>query len=164
MGAIGAAGILVSLFVLYILGVIANEVIYLRFFADARIENTGTLIRVLSARLGCINEAGEYPPSLESLVDRLGRANPSHTYSKWNGIYYVGGLKLSDPPAMPIWFRQDLIMYVGGDWGSIKDIEPSKRKLLMTAPWELVRDEFRDVEEYKAFTNRLKLIKTEGLK
>jgi len=163
--------ILVLLFVLHAVGRVAYDIIYLCFFADARMQTSDMLIRTLRARYGIINEAGEFPPSLDALADLDKRVNPGRTHSKWNGIYYVGGLKVSDPPSMPIVIEKSLnpygkrrVMFVSGRIHFIRDIERSKRKFLTTAPWELVRDEFADEEEYKAFTNRLKLIKTEGLK
>ena len=95
-------------------------------------------------------EQGYYPVNLEIL-------------SCWNNFYYVSGLKKNDPQKTPI------ILYYNTNWPSNgrmlllnKKIIKFKNKQLLSQPWAHVRNEFKNEDEYIAFTNRLKIIKSDN--
>jgi len=120
-----------------------------------------------------VDEFGNYPKSLNILAQELVAENRLMNFRGWNGLYYVSGLSTNDPPNMPLIIKShkkyrtrgaDDIFTVGGDIENVSDYTESEWNLLLTQPWELVRDEFKDVHEYESFTNRLALIKTEGIR
>ena len=123
-----------------------------------------------------ITEDGAYPLNLEPVAQSFYKVNPGTSLKEWNGLYYVSGLRTNDPPRTPMVIRSSrgladgLVLHIGecelryGRVCYLSDYDSEKRKFLLTEPWKLVRDEFEDVREYEAFTNRLKLIKITGLK
>ena len=113
---------------------------------------------------------GAFPLDLSLVVQEIYERNPNVSFKNWNGLYYVSGLKTNDPPMTPIVILSSnktphgRVLYINGRNHILSHFDSETRKVLVAEPWKLVRDEFTDEEEYKAFTNRLKLIKTEGLK
>ena len=118
---------------------------------------------------------GEYPQSFWGLRSRDNSPpeyiTPEHFRAR-KYLYYVGGLRTNDPPRMPIMMRYDPRFPF---WLEVKDLRSDRGpystsnlrtvRMLLTEPWKLVRDEFADEEEYKAFTNRLNVSNvTKGLK
>ena len=116
-------------------------------------------------------EQGLYPPDLSFIAERDNlKWNATRSFNHWNGFYYVSGLKTNDPPEMAIIIKQVenvlgnvigfRILRIDGSNGEISN----QNKWLIHEPWRLVRDQFDDEHEYMAFTNRLKIIKTKGIK
>ncbi|MCL1920306.1 MAG: hypothetical protein FWG50_04385 [Kiritimatiellaeota bacterium] len=109
---------------------------------------------------------GEYPKLFYGLLSLL-YADPDRVtledsrHLKY--LYYVGGLRTNDPPGMPILIQHDP---KSPFWATIMDLSGNRPyetnglrvvRMLLSEPWELVKDRFSDAEEYKAFTNRLNI-------
>ena len=83
-----------------------------------------------------------------------------------DGYYYVGGLNTNDSPYMPIIIKKDEKFLFRG-WFlmisrasiSLSGLNKQHRKELFTEPWKLVENDFDTLDEYMAFTNRLRLYK-----
>ena len=123
-----------------------------------------------------INEINPDNPegSLVTLTDTIlfiQTKHPTFDYTIFNGLYSVNGLKHGDPPNTPMVIsfypdfpqqKSSILFYSGGQIRTTNYTD-DEMKLLITAPWELVKNEFQHLNDYITFTNRLTLTKVKKL-
>jgi len=115
-----------------------------------------------------MDENGKFPASYNDIVEIYEFYGTPQNLSKWCNYYYVGNLMTNDPPTMPVFIYHNprFPSRAGVMPMNYRDYEVNNRKMvnvLLTAPWELVRNEFANERDYQAFTNRLKITRmTEG--
>lgn len=104
---------------------------------------------------------GEAPATLYILLEEMGAE-----LFRPERFVYVQGLSSSDPDEMPIVFSdfketgfRGGALLLGGAVVFYKRMNLGEVEGIVSAPWDLVSDEFDSVEEFESFRKRLRLFK-----
>lgn len=128
--------------------------------------NTADALREIrsSLHLYAMRHNGSLPQSLNTLAeDIVQEGGGTITFlGKWEEFLYVGNLTTNDPPLMPVVIcaatgkgKRGAALLLNGSVLLYKDLDQEIVKQIVSEPWELVRQHFKDSRSFDAFRKRV---------